>query len=69
MGVQKRKLAMAPVHINKSGYIGMEVEHSNDTSGDISSFMQKRAPNVGVEDFNNTNLFENGKIREIAFKK
>ena len=47
----------------------MEVEHSNDTSGDISSFMQKRAPNVGVEDFNEINLFENKEIREVAYKK
>lgn len=37
MGIQKRKLALQRQYIDKSAYIGMEVEHSNDTSGDLSA--------------------------------
>lgn len=37
MGIRARKEAAAPVSIDKSSYTGMEVEHSNDTSGQIKT--------------------------------
>ena len=41
MGVTRRKAAAAPLAIDKSAYIGMEVEHSNDTSGRITTANHK----------------------------
>lgn len=35
MAITTRKEAMAPPQIDKAAYIGMETEHSNDTSGAI----------------------------------
>ena len=34
MGIQFRKAAQAPMNVDKAAYIGMETEHSNDTTGD-----------------------------------
>lgn len=34
MGIQYRKAAQAPINVDKAAYIGMETEHSNDTTGD-----------------------------------
>ena len=34
MGIQYRKAMQAPHNIDKAAYIGMETEHSNDTTGD-----------------------------------
>ena len=51
MGVTTRKAAEAKPYIDKSAFIGMEIEHSNDTSGEVSSYYQKTAPNVGIEEF------------------
>ena len=34
MGIQYRKAAEAPFNVDKAAYIGMETEHSNDTTGD-----------------------------------
>jgi len=35
MGIRTRKEAAARVAIDKAAFIGMETEHSNDTSGSI----------------------------------
>lgn len=35
MGITRRKAAATRIPIDKSAYIGMEIEHSNDTSGDV----------------------------------
>ena len=51
LGVTTRKAAEAKPYIDKSAFIGMEIEHSNDTSGEVSSYYQKTAPNVGIEEF------------------
>ena len=37
MGVTTRKAAEARPYVDKSAYIGMEIEHSNDTSGHVSA--------------------------------
>ena len=41
MGIRYRKEQQARVAIDKSSFIGMEVEHSNDTSGKIRDENQK----------------------------
>ena len=38
MGVQYRKEMKAPATVDKSAYIGIEIEHSNDTTGDADRF-------------------------------
>ena len=35
MGIQFRKAAQAPMNVDKAAYIGIETEHSNDTTGDM----------------------------------
>lgn len=35
MGIRTRKEAIALIPIDKAAFIGMEIEHSNDTSGKI----------------------------------
>ena len=35
MGITRRKEARARIAIDKAAFIGMEIEHSNDTSGEI----------------------------------
>ena len=59
MGVTTRKAAEARPYVDKSAYIGMEIEHSNDTSGDVSAYYQKRAPNVGIDQFKKSNIHYN----------
>lgn len=41
MGITRRKEAQAAMAIDKAAYIGMEIEHSNDTAGVIREENQK----------------------------
>ena len=69
MGITTRKAAIARPNIDKAAYIGMEIEHSNDTSAEIPAFFQKQAPNIGVDKFRRSNESENRNIRLEAYKK
>ena len=40
MGIRYRKEKNAPLNVDKSAYIGMETEHSNDTTGDADHLNQ-----------------------------
>ena len=51
MGIRTRKEAQAPIGVDKSAYIGMEVEHSNDTSGKIREQNHKTIDVIGVKHF------------------
>ena len=50
MGITSRKLAQERVGVNISEYTEMEIEHSNDTSGEISADYQKQSLTSGVMD-------------------
>ena len=63
MGITTRKAAGAAHYIDKSAFIGMEIEHSNDTSGHVSASIQKTAPNVGIKEFQEGNIHFNRDIR------
>ena len=68
MGITTRKAADAKPFIDKSAIIGMEIEHSNDTSGDVSINLQKITPNKGLDQFREGNMHENKEIRMRAFQ-
>ena len=53
MGITLRKEAQARINIDKSAYIGMEVEHSNDTAGEIGEANHKTIDVAGVRTFTN----------------
>ena len=59
MGITTRKAAEAKPFIDKSAFIGMEVEHSNDTSGDVPAELQKIRPNEGLKNFQASNIHHN----------
>ena len=69
MGITTRKAASASLYIDKSTFIGMEVEHSNDTSGSVSAEFQKAQPNEGIKAFQEGNLHFNRDVRLQAYKK
>ena len=52
MGITKRKEMQAPPRIDKSAYIGMEIEHSNDTTGRMRQENHKTIDVTGIKDFN-----------------
>ena len=58
MGVNQRKDQVAAMHIDKSAYTGMEVEHSNDTSGRVY------APNHKTMNITTINNFSRNQQRE-----
>ena len=51
MGVQYRKEMKAPATVDKSAYIGIEIEHSNDTTGDADRFNQITLQTVPIQNF------------------
>ena len=51
MGIRGRKDAQARIGIDKSAYIGMEVEHSNDTTGSIREQNHKTIDVRSVKNF------------------
>ena len=69
MGITRRKEAQAPASIDKSAYIGMEVEHSNDTAGVVNAANQKTLNIASTQIFMDKNIRDNGQIRSQAFKK
>lgn len=69
MGIRTRKEAMARTNIDKSAYIGMESEHSNDTGNEIIGSNQKSLNVKSVQTFMAKNKRDNKDIRLEAFKK
>ena len=69
MGIRKRKEAQAPVPVDKSAYIGMEVEHSNDTSGVIRYPNHKTIDVRSVENMTRKQQRLHKDLRVEAYKK
>lgn len=69
MGVRKYKEASASTVIDRSAYTGMEVEHSNDTSGSIRTQNQKTMDVQGIERFTKFQQRTNKDLRIEAYKK
>ena len=64
-----RKEAMARPAVDKAAYIGMEVEHSNDTSGSIQTENQKTMDIQGIQSFSANQQRFNKDLRIEAYKK
>ena len=69
MGITMRKEAQARINIDKSAYIGMEVEHSNDTAGEIGEANHKTIDVAGVRHFTRKQRLDNRDLRNIAYNK
>lgn len=54
---------------DKAAYIGMEIEHSNDTSGRIKEENQKLIDVYSVQNFIRKQQKENKQVRQEAFSK
>lgn len=69
MAIRTRKEAQARIAVDKAGYIGMEVEHSNDTAGDITTENHKTIDVGGIKRFSQYQQRQHKDLRLEAFKK
>lgn len=69
MGITSRKEAQARIGIDKSAYIGMEIEHSNDTAGEIREANHKTIDVASVHNFTRNQQRENRDLRLQAYNK
>ena len=69
MGIRVRKEAQATMPIDKSGYIGMEVEHSNDTSGEVRYQNHKSIHLRDIKQFQYNQQRDNKELRLQAYGK
>ena len=69
MGIRGRKEALARNNIDKAAFIGMETEHSFDTSGTIDAAGQKTINLDSIKYFVDKNQRDNKDIRTEAYKK
>ena len=69
MGVSMRKEAHARIAIDKAAYIGMETEHSNDTTGEIKTPNQKLIDINGVKQFSGHQQRQFKDLRLEAYAK
>ena len=69
MGIQYRKAMQAPHNIDKAAYIGMETEHSNDTTGDADMVNQITMNTVGIQQFGRRQQRDHKDLRVEAYKK
>ena len=69
MGIRQRKEAQSRSDIDKAAYIGMETEHSADTSGGNKEAYQKTINVASVNYFTEKNQRENKSLRIEAYKK
>ena len=69
MKVRTLKESAAGIAIDRSAYTGMEVEHSNDTSGSIRQPNHKTMDIQGIQRFSKHQQRENRDLRIEAYKK
>ena len=69
MAIRTRKEAAARIAVDKAAYIGMEVEHSNDTSGRITTQNHKTIDVDSIKRFSQHAQRQHKDLRLEAFKK
>mmetsp|Transcript_22445 Transcript_22445/g.30041 ORF Transcript_22445/g.30041 Transcript_22445/m.30041 type:complete len:119 (-) Transcript_22445:100-456(-) len=69
VGIQTRKEAQARLNVDKAAFIGMETEHSNDTSGEIREPNQKTIDVASVQRFTRRQQYVNRDLRVEAYNK
>ena len=69
MGIQRRKEARSRATVDKAAFIGMETEHSNDTTGEVKEQNQKLISAVSIQQFTDSQQLRNKELRLEAYKK
>ena len=69
MKVRTLKEKQAGIVVDRSAYTGMEVEHSNDTSGSIRDPNHKTMDIQGIQRFSKHQQRNNRDLRIEAYKK